>query len=96
MEGEGATGAQATFSEAQMKAIAGVVGSLLEKALNEKKDGHSEGAISNRPSGSQAASAQGESCRGGTKGTQGCVLGGRAVHSRAAWQSESEERGRPG
>ena len=51
---------QAVFSEAQMKAIAVVVGDLLQRALEEaKKDYSSEDTSPNLASGSQRSSAQG-------------------------------------
>ena len=76
MEEEGAMGSQGAFSEAKMKAIIGVVGNLLEKALKEvKKDSYvySEDPTSNWPSGTQAGSTQGEGCTVGRKRVQGCV-----------------------
>ena len=77
MDEEGTMTSQAAFSEAQMKAITRVVESLLDKALKKaKKDSHREGAITNRPSGSQAGSTpQGEVCvlerKGGGSGAVG-------------------------
>ena len=60
MEQDEATGSQAVFSEAQMKAIAGVVGGLLQQALKEaKKDDDSQDASANQASGSQGSNSQG-------------------------------------
>ena len=61
MEENKGTSSQAVFSKVQMKAIAGVMGDLLHRALQEaKKDASSEDASANQPSGSQGSSTHGE------------------------------------
>ena len=61
MEGDGATVTKEVFSEAQMKAIASVVGGLLEQALKDgRKDGHSGDVSTSQAIGSKGSNTQGE------------------------------------
>ena len=77
MEQDEATSSQAVFSELHLKAIAGVVGGLLPRALQEaKKDDSSKDASSNQASGSQGSSTQ-SPC--GVWEKELCCLKGRAL-----------------
>ena len=61
MEEDGATATKEVFSEAQMMAIASVVGGLLEQVLKDgRKDGHSGDARTSQALSIEGSNTQGE------------------------------------